>query len=331
MDTDIAAPGNPVNDPALLAAAAPTPEDQWFELIRPDFVQGNASVLAGAAKLIEAKKALKGTKGSFVRLVERLGQDLDTVERKMKIARHPVLRDSAHARNLPLSWMTLYTLAALPPKALEDFIGDGTVHPGLERKQAERLVQKVRGSNSNGAGGQDRDDGGDHHDAGDAGDQQHHADAGGDHHDGGDAGDCHHHHHGAGGGDHAEDHDARDSEPPAQDIGPNSRGELDRKAARLEELERENRRLERTCIAQTSEIEELQARLGPEEPIRSQRKLFQRAARALKKAEVPDTLEKEARSLKQGAVTDLVELVRSAVRDGLEPNRFDLFYRPAVH
>ena len=61
------------------------------------------------------------------------------------------------------------------------------------------------------------------------------------------------------------------------------------------------------------------------------------ALRALGKAEmsaVPDkgkawtkqnaVLEKDKRFLKESALTDLVELVRSAVRDGLKPDRFDL-------
>jgi hypothetical protein len=308
--------------------AALSPEEDWFEQIRPDFTQGNVSIIAGAAKLIEAKKALKKNKGSFVRLVERLDLDLDKAERLMKIARHPVLRDSAHARNLPLSWMTLYTLAALPPKALEDFIADGTVHPRLERKQAERLVQKVRGSNSNGARDQGRD--------GDRG-----TDHGGDH--------VHDHVHGGDrdgdpGGDHDTDSDrqgcaeqnvdrTRATQTVAQNsaIGPDSRSELDRKWARLEELERETRRQEIQRAGYESEIEELKAKLGPEIPIRPQQRLFQQAMRALEKSDAPGMLEKESRFLKQSAVTDLIELVRSAVRDGLKPDRFDLFYRPEPH
>ena len=144
----------PVNDQAsqpvidgMAQAATASPEESRFEQIRPDFIRG-CNIIAGAAKLIEAKAALRKNKGSFVRLVEKLGLDLDKAERFMNIAAIPCSCDSAHARNLPLSWMTLYTLAALPPKVLESFIAGGTVHPGLERKQAERLVRKVRGSNS---------------------------------------------------------------------------------------------------------------------------------------------------------------------------------------
>jgi hypothetical protein len=290
-------------------------EEQWLEQIRPDFIKGNVSFIAGAAKLIEAKRALKKSKGSFVRLVERLGLDLDKAERLMKIARHPVLRESAHARNLPLSWMTLYTLAALPPKVLEEFIADGTVHPGLERKQAERLVRKVRGSNSNGDHERDR-----HGSRGDG--------------DGGDRDE-----------DHEADHDRRgctteqkaDNTPPAQSVaqsdtlGPNSKGEIDRKLARLEELERETRRQAIQIVGLESEIEELKVKLAPETPIRHQRRLFQQAMNALQRSDTPGMLEKESRHLRQSAATDLIEVVRSTIRDGLKPERLELAYRPELH
>src|SRR5262249_8398461 len=66
----------------------------------------------------------------------------------MVIARHPVLSDSAHAPILPFSWMTLYTLAKIPPEILFQFLVDGLVHPHLKRKEAERLVERARGQNA---------------------------------------------------------------------------------------------------------------------------------------------------------------------------------------
>jgi hypothetical protein len=49
---------------------------------------------------------------------------------------------------------------------------------------------------------------------------------------------------------------------PRDDIGPASRGEIERLRTRNEELERENRRLEGENIALRSEIREMKARLG---------------------------------------------------------------------
>jgi hypothetical protein len=41
---------------------------------------------------------------------------------------------------LPASWGTLNILACIPEDLLEEMIEDGAVHPGLMRKDAERLV-----------------------------------------------------------------------------------------------------------------------------------------------------------------------------------------------
>jgi hypothetical protein len=301
---------------AVLPCVTPSPgtEEEWAEAIRHDLATGTASYINAGRKFIQAKKALKKTNGSFIHLVTvLLGYDLDTAERWMEIARHPVLSDSATLRNLPTAWTTLYQLSHVPPKLLLKYIADGTVHPQLTCRAAAQLLKS--GSN----GGHDPDD-----DA--AGDGDADRGRGGDH-----------------GGDHqhVDDQENHDADPagnvPAAEsvadnsIGPNSQGEIERKLARLKELERETRRQAIRLAGYESEIQALNAKLGPETPIRSQRKLFQQALRALQKSEIPGTLEKEVRFLKQSATTDLVELIRSAVRDGLKPERFDLVYRPELH
>jgi hypothetical protein len=162
-------------DEAALAA-----EQDWFERIRPDFTQGNLGFIAGAKKLIDAKRALKKRDGSFPRVVKKLGMDLGKAERLMKIARHPVLGNSAHAPIMPVAWTTLYTLAVLPPALLEQLIADGAIHPDLERQQAEQLVREARGRNDRRGRNRDGDDdhgadgggGADDNAEGDADDQQ---------------------------------------------------------------------------------------------------------------------------------------------------------------
>ena len=77
-------------------------------------------------------RRIKKTGRSFGHLVTvLLGRDLDTVERWMAIARHPVLSDSATMRNLPTAWSILYQLARVPPELLLKYIADGSVHPQL--------------------------------------------------------------------------------------------------------------------------------------------------------------------------------------------------------
>jgi hypothetical protein len=286
---------------AVLPCVTPSPEteEEWAEAIRHDLATGIASYINAGRKFIQAKTALKKTNGSFIHLVTvLLGYDLDTAERWMEIARHPVLSDSATLRNLPTAWTTLYQLSHVPPKLLLKYIADGTVHPQLTCRAAAQLLKG--GSN----GGRNPDD-----DA--AGDGDADRGRGGDH-----------------GGDHqrVDDRKNHDADPagnvPAAEItnntiGPNSQGELERKLARLEELERETRRQAIQLVGYESEVQELKAKLGPETPIRSQRKLFQQALRALQKSEVPGTLAKEIRFLKQSATTGLVELVRSAVNGSI--------------
>jgi hypothetical protein len=290
----------------------------WFEYCAPDFTQSNVATIAGVKKLVEAKKALRKSKGSFLRLLEELGQDPDKVERLFVIARHPVLGDSAHARNFPLSWMTQFTLAKIPADTLLDLIANGTVNSGLTRREAERLVQQVRGLN----GGNDGD-----------------ADTVGDESVGEPAGEAEEgHREGHGNGaDGVADGQGETGDAPAvqntvrDDVGANSQSEIERKLARLDELEREKRQWEIQRAGYESEVEELRAKLGPETNLHHPRKLFRQALKALQESETPKLLRKDRQSRINSALTDLVELVRSLTRDGLKIERLDLYCRPEAH
>jgi hypothetical protein len=329
--------------------------EEWFEFIRPDFIEANAFTIAGIYKLIAAKAALKGRKGAFGKLVEALGEDQDKVERLFVIAKHPVLSNSAHARILPTSWMTQYTLAKIKPEVLTRLIEEGKVHPHLQRKEAERLVEQTRRRNStNGGEAETAVDGhrepltftkilslSDDDDDDDDRDNGHgdvHRDEGHDvsrdeGHDvsrdegrdvGRDEG-------------HAEGHGEDCAEGPGEDhgedrgdIGSSSQGELDRKLARLEELERQVRQWEIQRTGWESEVAELKAKLD-ETPVRHQRRLFRNVLEAMQKAETSTLPTKEKRSLHNSAIIDLTELVRSLARDGVALERVDLFCRPELH
>jgi hypothetical protein len=305
-----------------ISLSASDSEEAWFEYVASDFTQSNMATIAGVKKLAEAKKALRKSKGSFLRLLEKLGQDEDKVERLFIIAKHPVLSDSALARNLPLGWTTLFALAKIPPNTLLGFITDGTVNPNLTRREAEALANKVRGSNSN--GGRGGGGGGGGSDANEpAGEPVGEAEEG----------------RGKGHGNEADgvvDGQGETGNAPAvqgtarEDIGENSQSEIDRKLARLEELEREKRQWEIRRHGYQSEVEELKAKLD-ETNVPHQRRLFRQALCSLQKAESSDINEKEKRSLRASATTDFVEFVRSATRDGLGLNRFDIICRSETH
>jgi hypothetical protein len=301
--------------------AAPATEEEWAKAIRDDLELGALAYISAGRRLLAAKQALKGTNGSFTHLVTvLLGHSLDTAERWMAVAGHPVLADSANLRSLPTAWTTLHTLSRISPELLLQYIVDGTVHARLSGKEAAQLLKRSATESRD----RDDDDAGD----GDAG-RDHGEDRHGDR--GRDYGEDRH-------VDGQENHDAAPTGNgltirPADDptIGSNSPGEIERKLARLGELERETRRQMIQLTGYESEVEELKAKLGPEIPIRAQRRLFQQALRRLQKSEFPGTLEKERHSLRQRATTDFVELIRSAIRDGLKPERLDLVYRPEVH
>jgi len=305
------------NQAAEVPSASPDcclTEEEWAESIRSDLAAGAAHYISAGRKLIEAKKVLKKHGGSFINLVEvKLGWNLDTAERWMEIARNPVLADPATLRNLPTSWTTLYALSRLPRNVLEQCIKDGTIHPQLTCKAATALAKKARGSNSD-AASSTAETGLSIETAQTARAGQKVQDVAT-----------------VSGSDIPRTHDQTGHAAAQEEIGPNGHGEIERRLARLEELEREKAQWEIRCHGYESEVEELKAKLGPETDIRCQRKLFQRALRALQKSETPHTPEKEKRSLANSAMSDLIELFRSAVRDGLRVERLDLIYRPEVH
>ena len=225
---------------------------------------------------------------------------------------------------MPSNWTTLYVLTRLPPKTRENWIADRTISPRLTHRAAEALVRKARQSNSNGRSGEAEDHGGD---GGELGEQH---DVGGD----GDRGeDC-------SGDAHCESHDedrGAEDEPAAgaptavaNDVGENSEGEVARKLARANELEREARCWEIRRVGYESEIEELKAKLD-ETSVRHQRRLFRQVLEAMGKSEAANIPAKEKRAFHNGVIIDLTEFVRSAARDGLSLTRFDLYCRPEQH
>jgi hypothetical protein len=129
----------------------------WQDRIRGAWQKCAESIIETGRLLNAAKDELEH--GSFLEMVRsKLPFGPDTAERLMAIARHPVLSDSAHAPILPPSWMTLYELTKLDAKlgkgTLRRKIKGGQVFPQMERKdviemmrttneEAERLERKA--------------------------------------------------------------------------------------------------------------------------------------------------------------------------------------------
>lgn len=314
-------------NPSVNLTERPPTEDELAESIRDKLSTGTAHYIAAGLECMEAKKRLKGRFTVFVET--KLGWNIDTIDRWMEIAR--AFPDSATWRSLPSGWTTLYLLTRLPKDTREGWIGDGTINPKLTHKAAEALVRRARGSNRIGNGGSAGDACDDHHDDGhDAGrgddrdvgcDDEDHNDVFGHAEDYAE--------------DHAEDRDDTvghaelhgGEDHTRNDVGSGSELETQRKLARADELEGQARCWEFQRTGFENEIEELKAKLD-ETSVRHQRRLFRQVMDAMQKAETSDIPVKEKRSLHYGVIVDLVEFVRSATRDGLSLNRFDVYCRP---
>jgi len=104
------------------------------------------AIIAVGIELLHAKERLPH--GEFGRLFKNhpdaVAQPLRISQRTadvfMRIADHPVLSNSQHVANLPVSWGTLGELARLEAPVLEVMLADGRVHPEMERADAMRLV-----------------------------------------------------------------------------------------------------------------------------------------------------------------------------------------------
>jgi hypothetical protein len=97
--------------------------------------------IEGGCVLIEAKDALDH--GDFLEMLADIPLDEAKAERLMAIAKHPILSDSAHVRNLPPSYSTLYELTKLPNEKLKAMIAAGRIDRNTERKEVEELRKKL--------------------------------------------------------------------------------------------------------------------------------------------------------------------------------------------
>jgi hypothetical protein len=101
-----------------------------------------ANIIERGRVLIEAKDEL--AHGSFEATVKR-HFDMNQAQRLMKITRHSILSNPAHAPLLPPSWMTLYEMTKLPDDVLLTKLKDGSIHPKMERKDARALRDEIEG------------------------------------------------------------------------------------------------------------------------------------------------------------------------------------------
>jgi hypothetical protein len=123
-------------------ASKTSPKD-WAARIAASWQQAVQSIIETGRLLVQAKDDLDH--GNFHKMIEeQLPFSARTAQMLMKISENPVLSKAKHVSCLPPSWGTLYQLTHLPEEALEAMLADGTIHPEIQRKQAEDLAKKIK-------------------------------------------------------------------------------------------------------------------------------------------------------------------------------------------
>src|SRR6266446_5356867 len=146
IDTDSVTALTTVAEPVYQTAATVTVYDNVLihaAVIKTAWNKQVTGIIETGQLLLAAKKALSGS-GKFLKLFDKTIGDLpfceDTAQLLMKIARHPVLSNAEHVRQLPPHWGTLAILSRATSKQLEKWILDGSVNIDTDRKRAESLV-----------------------------------------------------------------------------------------------------------------------------------------------------------------------------------------------
>jgi N6-adenosine-specific RNA methylase IME4 len=124
----------PYAPPVPSSAIVPSPQrGQYASLIASSWQTGVVAVIETSRLLIEAKATLPH--GQFEEMVERdLPFGPRTARMLMEIARNQQIANRKHVSVLPPSWTTLHALSKLPAAEIEQRVADGSIHPGLERK-----------------------------------------------------------------------------------------------------------------------------------------------------------------------------------------------------
>ena len=107
----------------------------FFDKISAIWRHGAGDYISVGQYLIEAKAELQPD--AYSAMLKKLRFDPSMVKKLICIAKTTTL--SSHVNSLPPCYSTLYCLSQLPKDVLETAIADGSVHPGMMRKDASAL------------------------------------------------------------------------------------------------------------------------------------------------------------------------------------------------
>jgi hypothetical protein len=126
-----------------------TKVELWAERITNAYGDSVSAIIEVGRQLVQAKGEC-GHGGWGELTGETTGKPLlpfshRTARRIMAIANNAAISNRAHVSDLPASWGTLAVLASMDADDIEAAIADGTIHPEMERKDAEALKAGIEG------------------------------------------------------------------------------------------------------------------------------------------------------------------------------------------
>jgi hypothetical protein len=123
----------------MLAMSVISERTQWASLISAAWQKSVDSIIETGRLLLAAKADPKMQLGEWGTMIESdLPFNRHTAHKLMQIAADKRLTDVSHGKHLPPSWTTLYELTKLDDDTFDQKLRDGTIHPGMQRKDVAR-------------------------------------------------------------------------------------------------------------------------------------------------------------------------------------------------
>ena len=110
----------------------------WTSAIRDSWQKSAAGIFETGSLLLQARDELDRDVFSAM----KLPFGIRTRQMLMRVAAHPVLAN--RGSQLPPCWRTLYELTKLPHDILLARLEDGTINPGMERRDATALLNRPK-------------------------------------------------------------------------------------------------------------------------------------------------------------------------------------------
>ena len=108
----------------------------FADLINTSWRKGAPAIIETSRNILDAQAELD--RDVFESLTRRHLDCGASVARKLLcVAKNPII--CAHGHKLPPCWTTIYELTKLEDDVLKAALADGTIHPGMERKDATAL------------------------------------------------------------------------------------------------------------------------------------------------------------------------------------------------